>query len=306
MEIDLWDIEFQDICQDIKAVEGKINVRAQTFIGQVAKKYRIVHQVQDYVDRLQTRYKRLGESMPQEPKKAKALVYWASELSNQGQSLLNHYEAYLRQYMWIQLFKIRFLGDGTESKSYLIDDLELETLSERYRSLKQMEGYLHKKNFQLRQAEKELRLTYDQLQTEEQNFLAGHSLQKQWGIGAVKAQRNPILGEIEKLIFGIAFKANPKIQEATQLKILSRDFNRKSQSIMDECRALMEHNDRLARPQFDPGKVRRIKDSLKKIRHLESTASKLALRAMPLSQASSPILLKKNSSQVKTTTGHVS
>ena len=293
MESNIWDMEYQELAQKVSSLENTFSEGNEELSRAAAKKLRIINQIEAYLDKVNTRFKRLGQVTLSSSKRLRALVYWAGELSHLGLSLVKNYDLYLKQFMWIQLFKTRFLGDSPDHETYLIAEHELDAMSEKHTSLKTMESYLHKQNFKLRQAETKLRATYNQLKTEEENFLAGRSLQKQWGFGAAKAQRNPVLGEIEKLLYGIGFQANPKIKEATQLKMLSTDFNKKSKVIMDECRTLMEHNDRLSDPEFNPTKVREIKKSLKNIRHLESAVSSLADKAMPLGRERSPILLKK-------------
>ena len=182
----------------------------------------------------------------------------------QNQSSVEGYDRYLKLFMWIRLFKIRFLGDDQREDTYLMLDSELDAVAEKIASQKNMESYLHRVHYNLRLEERKLRDQYNYLQTEEVNFEAAQSLQDNWGRGAFNAQRHPTLGEMQRLFFGLGFQIEPKVQEATQLRMLSKDFYNKTQTLMDECRSLMEQNDRTKSPYFNRKLVEKAQDSIKK------------------------------------------
>ena len=300
MEHSIWDQEFRELEARIDSIETIINEGSVPEQRTLSKKKKVIQEVETYLTKVNLRFKRLNDVTISSSTKLKALIYWAGLLTGKCRELVDSYDSYLKQFMWIQLFKMRFLGDELNSETYLLSEEDLESLAERHHSLKGLEEYLHRQKIQLQEAEFELRHTYNHLQTEEENYLAGHSMQQQWGLGAARAQRHPTISEVEKIFFGIGFKTSPEIGDAVQLKMLSKDFNKRSKKIMDECRTLMEQSDRSPGASYDPKKVHSIRNSLKNIRQLESQVSSLAYRTMPASRINSPILLKKSNIQVTT------
>ena len=69
-----------------------------------------------------------------------------------------------------------------------------------------------------------------------------------------RAANNPSICEVSKIFYGIGFKTSDKIQEASQLRMLSHDLNLRSKKIMDDCRELMEQSDMRHKHEFDPNK----------------------------------------------------
>ena len=297
MRLNLWDQEFSELDQKISQISEGFGDDSGSKLKELVNKDLIVRKLESYLNNTHLRFKRMCEATIAASSKLKAVIYWSTELSTQCRNLLDDYDQYLKQNMWIQLFKSRFLGKIEDDRSYLLSDEELIRLQESHFNLKRMAEFLEEQNKKLSAAERELRQTYDELTTEEENFIAGQSMQKQWGIGAVRAQKNPCINEVAKILYGIGFKTSSRVQEATQLKMMSHDFNARSKQIMDDCRTLMEQNDSLREGGFNSQKVQSIKHSLNDMRQLESRLSHLAFRAMPASRNPSPILLKKTTNR---------
>ncbi len=303
MDIRIWDEEFLQTCSVFKSIEEEYKTFNQSFFRTIARKNRVIDRCLAAVDRLQVRFERFNQTKDGLPKRLTAIIFWTAEMSVHAGNLIRGYDTYLKQFMWIRLFKIRFLGDDSEGQGYLLRDSQLENIADRFHSQKKMEAFLHRQHYQLRLEEKKLRQTYNLLQAEEANFEAAHSLQHPWGRGIHNSQRHPMLGEVQRLFFGIGFSSDPQVAEATQLKILSREFYRKTQKLMDDCRNLMEQNDRTKTPYFDNKKVAKVRKTLKQIRNLEHKVDNLAHKVLPNMRRCSPILVKKKTIQVTTMPG---
>lgn len=300
MDISIWDDEFKSTSKSFKQVEEEFRKNDESFMSTLARKKRVIERSLAAIETIHIKYRRLNQTKDGLTKRLSAIVFWIYEMSALARELIYGYDLYLKQFMWIKLFKIRFLGDEDGSHSYVLKDGQLESIAERFESQKTIETLLHRQHYQLRQEEQELRKSYDLLQAEEANVEASHSLQNPWGRGAYNSQRHPILGEMQRLLFGIGFSVESELSEATQLKILSSNFYRKTQNLMDECRSLMEQNDRTKTPYFDRQKIDHVKKSLKQIKNLEHEVDLLAHRVLPNLRARPPILLKKKTIQVKT------
>ena len=184
MHLNIWDQEYNSLNQKVLQISEGFSDNSGAKYRNLVRKDIVVRKLETFLNNINLRFKRTSEASLSGTTRSRALIYWARQLSSQCSHLLERYDSYLKQYMWIRLFKIRFLNKHDDDKSYLLNDEDLALLEESQRTQKNLEIYLTEQNRKLISAEQELRQTYDELTTEEENYVAGRSMQHLWGTGA--------------------------------------------------------------------------------------------------------------------------
>lgn len=300
MNLEDWDREFRELESRIESLKRATDKDTSAQAAYIARKSLTIKQIEISCNKIYLRFKRLASLPFRSTRQLKALIFWGNEIARMSIDYCKLHESYLKHRMWIQLIKTRFLGDPKLEQNPLISKEELETIRDKARGVTNIHRNIRSTYEDLERSEAEMRQIYDNLAVEQENYFAGHSLEKEWGFGAIRAQRNPVMEEVSKLLYGLAFESSGKVMDTRHIDWLSEHIDLKSQQILDQCRVLMSLGDRNIDFVRHYPKVEGIKKSLVELEDLESQLFRLTKATLTHLRPSTAILVKNSPTQVTT------
>lgn len=221
---------------------------------------------------------------------ARAILFWAREWADRVEDFQLRYADYLDKLLWLNLLRGRLLG---RKNPFRLDiaDTDVNALLQKKQSLEQTEITLVEDLEELKRQESKLRQQYQRFQFEESNRLAAQSFAS---FSRSMASQRPTFEAFSRLLRTLGVHMSHSRGQAKKIQQLTVNFTKRSQTLMEECSALLRQ-DPTANTSQKRRDLRLMQQNLAEMKRLEMEIE-TTLSALSPGPRNGPVLrLKKTS-----------
>ncbi len=166
---------------------------------------------------------------------ARAILFWAREWADRVEDFQLRYADYLDKLLWLNLLRGRLLG---RKNPFRLDiaDADVNALLQKKQSLEQTEITLQEDLEELKRQEGKLRQQYQRFQFEESNRLAAQSFAT---FSRSMSSQRPTFDAFSRLLRTLGVHMSHSRGQVKKIQQLAVNFTKRSQSLMEECSALL-------------------------------------------------------------------
>ncbi len=221
---------------------------------------------------------------------ARAILFWAREWADRVEDFQLRYADYLDKLLWLNLLRGRLLG---RKNPFRLDiaDADVNALLQKKQSLEQTEITLQEDLEELKRQEGKLRQQYQRFQFEESNRLAAQSFAS---FSRSMSSQRPTFDAFSRLLRTLGVHMSHSRGQVKKIQHLAVNFTKRSQSLMEECSALLRQD-----PNANTSQKRRdlrlMQQNLAEMKRLEMEIETTLTALNPGPQQSPVLRLKKAS-----------
>ncbi len=221
---------------------------------------------------------------------ARAILFWAREWADRVEDFQLRYADYLDKLLWLNLLRGRLLG---RKNPFRLDiaDADVNALLQKKQSLEQTEITLQEDLEELKRQEGKLRQQYQRFQFEESNRLAAQSFAS---FSRSMSSQRPTFDAFSRLLRTLGVHMSHSRGQVKKIQQLAVNFTKRSQSLMEECSALLRQD-----PNANTSQKRRdlrlMQQNLAEMKRLEMEIETTLTALNPGPQQSPVLRLKKAS-----------
>ncbi len=221
---------------------------------------------------------------------ARAILFWAREWADRVEDFQLRYADYLDKLLWLNLLRGRLLG---RKNPFRLDiaDTDVNALLQKKQSLEQTEITLQEDLEELKRQEGKLRQQYQRFQFEESNRLAAQSFAT---FSRSMSSQRPTFDAFSRLLRTLGVHMSHSRGQVKKIQQLAVNFTKRSQSLMEECSALLRQD-----PNANTSQKRRdlrlMQQNLAEMKRLEMEIETTLTALNPGPQQSPVLRLKKAS-----------
>ena len=221
---------------------------------------------------------------------ARAILFWAREWADRVEDFQLRYADYLDKLLWLNLLRGRLLG---RKNPFRLDiaDTDVAALLQKKQSLEQTEITLQEDLDELKRQESKLRQQYQRFQFEESNRLAAQSFAN---FSRSMASQRPTFEAFSRLLRTLSVHVSHSRGQTKKIQHLAVNFTKRSQSLMEECSALLRQ-DPTANTSQKRRDLRLMQQNLTEMKRLETEIETTLTALAPVPQHGPALRLKKTS-----------
>lgn len=231
-----------------------------------------------------------------------AVIYWSKQYLSKTRTLLDEFLALQNRKMWLRLLQVRFSGAVGAEKSTL-EARHFVDLVLRRQQLAKAEHALQEDLEAVSQQRQKLREEYERISAADENWKASVSMHSRLGVDVVNASQHPATKGLNELLKVVAVPLRHPSEEEW-LSTVSREVEKKSQSLLDQCKLMAASYVQKGDESFDSNSLNKFKNAINQVNDLNVEITKkvnslLSERIAP----ARPKLVQRDAKQAKTETG---